>query len=156
MAKARGIPIIYVNDNFGKWKSDFRKLLEHCLEDDVRGREIAKALRPDEDDYFVLKPKHSAFFSTTLEVLLDHLGVKTLVLTGLAGDSCVLFTAGDAFMRDLALVIPSDCMASESPQENRRVLRHMARVLKADTRPSAKINLTALKAGKNPRNSRAH
>jgi len=71
-----------------------------------------------------------------------------LILTGLAGDSCVLFTAGDAFMRDLLLATPADCVASESPEENRRVLRHMARVLKAETRPSTKLDLKALKAGK--------
>src|SRR5438874_2120415 len=65
-----GIPIIYVNDNFGQWRSDFRRLVEHCINDDVPGREVAKMLRPLEEDYFVLKPKHSAFFGTTLDTLL--------------------------------------------------------------------------------------
>ena len=90
-AKAAGIPVIYVNDNFGKWQSDFRKLVDHCLQDNVKGRPIAQLLRPDERDYFVLKPKHSAFYSTSLDLLLRYLKANTLILTGIAGNICVLF-----------------------------------------------------------------
>jgi nicotinamidase-related amidase len=144
-AKRAGVPVIYVNDNFGRWQSDFSKLLKHCLEEDVCGKPVAERLKPDEDDYFVLKPKHSGFFSTTLDTLLEYLQVKTLVLTGLTGDICVLFTANDAYMRDFHLVIPSDCVASADPDENRHALEHMKRVLKADTRPSTEINFDELK-----------
>src|SRR5213082_2089557 len=98
-AKEADVPVIYVNDNFGKWQSDFKKILDHCLEEGVRGRPFAELLRPEDDDYFVLKPKHSGFFSTTLDILLSYLGVETLVLTGIAGNICVLFTANDAYMR---------------------------------------------------------
>jgi nicotinamidase-related amidase len=144
-AKQAGIPVIYVNDNFGKWQSDFNTVLKHCLEEDVRGKPVAELLRPEEDDYFVLKPKHSGFFSTTLDTLLDYLQVKILILTGLTGDICVLFTANDAYMRDFHLVIPSDCVASADADENRHALEHMQRVLKADTRPSTEINFDELK-----------
>ena len=145
-AKESGVPVVYVNDNFGRWQSDFKKLLRHCLEDDVRGRPLAELLKPDEDeDYFVLKPKHSGFFSTTLDTLLDYLQVKTLVVTGLTGDICVLFTASDAYMRDFDLLIPEDCVASADPAENEHALEHMRRVLKADTRPSAEIDFAELK-----------
>src|SRR6185503_11400451 len=106
------IPAIYVNDNFGKWQSDFKKTLEHVLTEGCRGRPVAEILQPDEEDYFVLKPKHSGFFSTTLEILLEYLEVKTLILTGIAGNNCVLFTANDAYMRDLHLVVPADCVVS--------------------------------------------
>src|SRR5438270_2009510 len=122
-AKASGVPVIYVNDNFGKWQSDFKKILDHCLEEGVRGRPVAELLRPEEDDYFVLKPKHSGFFSTTLDILLDYLGVRTLVLTGLTADICVLFTAHDAYMRDFNVLVPSDCVASNDPRENEYTLR---------------------------------
>lgn len=91
-AKALQIPVVYVNDNYGRWQSDFSKLIDRCLNEDVRGKPVVALLRPDEDDYFVLKPKHSGFFSTTLDVLLDYLGAKTIILTGLAGNICVLFT----------------------------------------------------------------
>jgi nicotinamidase-related amidase len=143
-AKEAGVPVIYVNDNFGKWQSDFKRILEHCLNDDVRGRPIAEALRPEEDDYFVLKPKHSGFFSTTLDILLDYLEARTLVLTGLTGDICVLFTAHDAYMRDFNLVVPSDCIASEDPRDNEYTLRKMAGLMDADTRPSAEIDFEEL------------
>ncbi|HJR09427.1 MAG TPA: isochorismatase family cysteine hydrolase [Pyrinomonadaceae bacterium] len=144
-AKRARIPVIYVNDNFGKWQSDFKSVLKHCLEEDVRGKPVAELLKPDEDDYFVLKPKHSGFFSTTLDTLLDYLQVKILILTGLTGDICVLFTANDAYMRDFHLVIPSDCVASADADENRHALEHIERVLKADTRPSDEINFDELK-----------
>jgi nicotinamidase-related amidase len=127
-AKALGIPSVYVNDNFGKWQSDFRKLLRHCLHDDVVGRPMVEILQPDPDDYFVLKPKHSGFYSTNLEVLLQHLHADTLILTGVAGNICVLFTANDAYMRDYRLLIPSDCTVSNTAQENEHALQLMQRV----------------------------
>ena len=144
-AKEAGVPVVYVNDNFGKWQSDFKKILEHVLKDDVRGRPLAEMLRPDDDEYFVLKPKHSGFFSTTLDILLDYLQAKTLILTGLTGDICVLFTAHDAYMRDFDLVIPADCVASTDPSENDYTLRKMADLMDADIRPSAELDFEKLK-----------
>ncbi|MCA1657859.1 MAG: cysteine hydrolase [Verrucomicrobiaceae bacterium] len=140
-AKKAGVPVIYVNDNFGRWQSDFRRQVRHCLRENSRGHEIVSLLQPGEDDYFVLKPKHSGFFSTTLDTLLRYLGAQTLIITGIAGNFCVLFTANDAYMRDYDLVIPSDCMASNSAEENREALTLMKKFLKADIRPSAKIRL---------------
>jgi nicotinamidase-related amidase len=140
-ANALRIPTIYVNDNFGKWRSDFRKLISHCLEDGTRGREIVELLKPAEEDYFVLKPKQSGFFSTTLEILLKHFGAETLILTGLTGDICILFTASDAHLREYRLIIPSDCVVSQDAKENQRALEFMARVLDANIRPSDEIDL---------------
>ena len=140
-AKLAGIPAIYANDNFGRWQSDFKKVVEHCLEDGVRDEEIARILEPDEDDYFVLKPKHSAFFATTLDVLLEYLGARTLLLTGIAGNNCILFTANDAYMRDFHLVVPSDCVVSNTDEENRHALEQMRKILKADITPSESLDL---------------
>ena len=140
-AKQAGIPVIYVNDNFGRWRSDFRRQVAHCLREDSRGHEIVSLLQPDEDDYFVLKPKHSGFFSTTLETLLRYLGSKKLILTGIAGNFCVLFTANDAYMRDYDLIIPSDCTVSNTAEENRQALGLMRKFLKANTRPSSRLRL---------------
>jgi nicotinamidase-related amidase len=144
-ARQAEIPIIYVNDNFGRWQSDFNKILKHCLTDDVRGKPLAELLRPEEDDYFVLKPKHSGFFSTTLDTLLDYLKARTLILTGVAANICVLFTANDAYMRDFHLVIPSDCVASNTAEENEHALKLMQQVLKADTTLSTDLDLEELK-----------
>jgi nicotinamidase-related amidase len=144
-AKQAGVPVIYCNDNFGRWRSDFRSQLEHVLKDGVRGRPIAELLAPDEDDYFVLKPKHSGFHSTSLDVLLAHLGATTLILTGIAGNFCVLFTAHDAYMRDFRLIVPRDCLASEREAEDRHALEHMATACKADTGPSSGIDFAKLR-----------
>ena len=143
-ARRIGIPVIYANDNFGKWRSDFSEVVDHCLHDDVRGRPLAEVLAPEREDYFVLKPKHSAFFSTTLATLLEYLRVERLVLTGFTGDACVLISAVDAYMRDFKLYVPSDCTASKSAAENRRALAYMARVLQADTKTSRRLDLAAL------------
>jgi nicotinamidase-related amidase len=145
-ARAAAIPVIYINDNFGRWRSDFRSLVEHCTHDDVPGREVARLLRPDDEDYFVLKPKQSAFYGTTLDTLLRSLGTRTVILTGIAGDNCVLFSANDAYMRDLQLFIPSDCVVSETREQNESALQLMARVCKADIRPSVELDLSALAA----------
>jgi nicotinamidase-related amidase len=145
-AKKARIPVIYVNDNFGRWQSDFRRQVQHCLREKSRGHEIVALLQPEEDDYFVLKPKHSGFFSTTLETLSQK-----LIITGIAGNFCVLFTANDAYMRDYELIIPSDCTASNSAEENREALALMRKFLKADTRPSSKLRLPAAERKKRPR-----
>jgi nicotinamidase-related amidase len=137
-AQKAGVPVIYVNDNFGQWKSDFRRTVDHCVMQG-RGRDVVKLLRPEESDYFVLKPKHSGFFSTTLETLLRYLETQTLVLTGIAGNFCVLFTANDAYMRDFNLFVPSDCTVSNTKKENNLSLRLMKKFLKADTRSSSRI-----------------
>jgi nicotinamidase-related amidase len=144
-ARKAGVPVIYVNDNFGRWQSDFRRQVQHCLRPESRGHEIVRLLQPEEDDYFVLKPKHSGFFSTTLEILLRYLGAEALIITGIAGNFCVLFTANDAYMRDYRLMIPADCTASNSAAENREALALMQKFLKADTRPSSRIRLPARK-----------
>jgi nicotinamidase-related amidase len=142
--RGAGIPTVYINDNFGKWRSDFRSLVEHCINDKVPGREVARLLKPDEEDYFVLKPKNSAFFGTTLDTLLTNLETESVILTGIAGDNCVLFSANDAYLRDYKLFIPSDCIASNSKEENDAALRLMEKVVKADITPSTELDLDRL------------
>src|SRR5213080_459156 len=139
-AQKAGVPVVYVNDNFGRWKSDFRRTVEHCARHG-RGREVVESLRPEENDYFVLKPKHSGFFSTTLETLLRYLEAQILILTGIAGNFCVLFTANDAYIRDFNLFVPLDCTVSNTKKENDSALALMRKFLKADTRLSARIVL---------------
>jgi nicotinamidase-related amidase len=143
-ARSAGVPIIYANDNFGKWRSDFRALLDHCLNDNVRGRPVAELLRPGADDYFILKPKHSAFFATTLDTLLAYLKARTLILAGIATDSCVLATATDADMRDLRVVVAQDCVAAISPERNERALAHLRETLDVRTVNGADIDFDSL------------
>lgn len=139
--KAAGFPVIYVNDNFGKWRSDFKKLVARCLEAPCRGRDITKILHPEEDDYFILKPKHSGFYATPLDLLLSVLKAERLILTGIAGNSCILYTAADAYMRDFTLAVPSDCILSNTHQVNAEALEHVKTMLKADIRPSPELTV---------------
>lgn len=131
-ARQAGVPVIFANDNFGRWRSNFEEAIEQCLHRDVRGRPLVQQVRPSADDYFVLKPKHSAFYATPLELLLQHLGSRKLILCGVSANMCVQFTAIDAYMRDYELFVPEDCTASNTEEENQHALQYLARVLKAD------------------------
>lgn len=131
-ARRARVPCIYANDNFGRWRSDFSAQVEHCLSDGVRGEALVRALSPNEDDYFVLKPKHSAFYQTCLSLLLQHLGVEKLLLGGISTDSCVSFTAHDAFLRGYSLVVLEDGCAAMSAKLHRNALSHMQRTLGAE------------------------
>lgn len=143
-AKNAGIPVIYVNDNYGRWQSDLSKIVERARQPGVRGRAVAELLLPEDDDYFVLKPKHSAFFSTTLATLLEHLGTRTIILTGVDANVCILYTAGDAHMRDYNIVVPEDCIASISPESTRWALEQMRTAANADTTASGELDLEKL------------
>jgi nicotinamidase-related amidase len=134
-----GIPAIYVNDNFGQWRSDFRKTVAHCTARSSRGRRVSMRLRPTRDDYFVLKPKHSGFYDTTLETLLRDLRIRRVIVTGIAGNICVLFTANDAYMRGLRILAPADCTVSNTAADNDAALRQIELVLKGDVSPSTAL-----------------
>ncbi len=138
-ARAANMPVIYINDNFGRWRSDFKAIVKHCASEQSAGRPIVELLHPEERDYFVLKPKHSGFFSTTLDVLLAQLGVKTVIIAGMAANICVLFTANDAYMRDLEVIVPSDCVAANTKELNDYALDQMRTVVKANIEPSDKL-----------------
>jgi nicotinamidase-related amidase len=138
-AVAAGVPAIYVNDNFGQWRSDFRQTVGHCTAPSSPGRVVSNRLRPTSKDYFVLKPKHSGFFDTTLDSLLEALRIRRVVLTGIAGNICVLFTANDAYMRELKLYVPADCVVSNTAADNEHALRQIATVLKGIIVPSTQL-----------------
>ena len=138
------IPVVYVNDNFGAWDQTFDQLVERCCTEDVRGRELAEALKPEGGDHFILKPKHSAFYLTSLDALLQSLGAERLIICGYAGDICVLFTANDAHMREYELVVPRDCIASESEEVNGCALEMMERTLGAETGVGSEVALVGV------------
>ena len=138
-ANAAGVPVIYVNDNFGEWRSDFKQVVQHCLRSNCPGRPLARLLKPGKDDYFVLKPKNSGFYQTPLQSLLEDLGVKKLILTGLTADICVLFTANDAHLNEFEICIASDCVASPEPRDTEYALQYLKRVVNAKILPSKQI-----------------
>jgi nicotinamidase-related amidase len=138
-AAAAGVPVIYINDNFGQWRSDFRQTVAHCTARTAPGHIVSRRLRPTRQDYFVLKPKHSGFFDTTLDTLLEALGIRRVILTGIAGNICVLFTANDAYMRELKIFAPADCIVSNTAAENEHALRQIHTVLKGNLAPSTRL-----------------
>lgn len=129
------IPVIYANDNFGDWTSDFRRVLARCTARGRRGEAMSRLLAPREGDLFVLKPRHSAFFQTPLDILLESLRVRRLVLTGLTTDMCVLFTANDAYLRGYEIVVPPACTAAMTTVRHREAMAYLKRVCRAATRP---------------------
>jgi nicotinamidase-related amidase len=120
-------------------------LIDRCLHGGVRGEPVARLLAPAEDDYFVLKPLHSGFYSTALDLLLRELGSEKLVICGLATEGCVLFTASDAYIRGFEISVPRDGCASESPARHRGALDIMQKMLKADTRGCSHIRFRNVK-----------
>jgi len=136
---AAGMPTIYINDNFGQWRSDFRKTVAHCTARSSPGRRLSHRLRPTSRDYFVLKPKHSGFFDTTLDTLLEALRIRRVILTGIAGNICVLFTANDAYMRDFKIFAPADCIVSNTAADNDHALRQIETVLKGNVALSTRL-----------------
>lgn len=140
-AGTAGVPVVYVNDNYGQWHSERSLIVDHCAREGAVGRELVEMLRPEKDDYFVIKPQFSGFYSTNLPALLPRLGASRLILTGVAADICVLFTAADAHMRQYELWVPSDCVASSDPQRTRWALEIMQHSMEAEIRPTTELRL---------------
>lgn len=141
-AKSSGVPVIYVNDNFGKWQEDFKTMADHFRRPKAKGRKVVELLQPERDDYYVLKPHRSAFYATSLELLLRDLKAKRLIITGITTDICVLFTANDAYMRGFELHIPKNCVAAVKPAYTKQAMEFIERVLKTDTRSSDEIRFS--------------
>jgi nicotinamidase-related amidase len=138
-ARSVGMPVIYVNDNFGRWRSELSSLLTYCRRPEAAGRRFVEQVLPGKEDYFVLKPRHSAFFQTPLEILLEHLGTTSLVLCGIATNSCVVCTAHDAKMRNFNLFVPPDCSASRTIREHKQAIDHMRAMTDAITASSKSL-----------------
>jgi nicotinamidase-related amidase len=130
---SQGVPCIYANDNFGDWRSEFSALVRSCMDTRGPARILAETLRPAPQDLSVLKPRHSAFYGTPLDFLLEELGVTRLVIAGIAIDMCVVATAQDAYVRKFTLAIPSNCSAGFSPAQEKEALSLMSRTMRADT-----------------------
>ncbi len=144
------VPVVYCNDNVGRWRSDARALVAWAGRRGSRGRDLVAAVRPTRRDYFVIKPQHGAFYGSTLEVLLHHLGARHLIVTGVATDRCVLFSAYEAYVRGYTLHIPANCAAAEDPAEHARALAYARRVLGARTDALTSADLPSLLRARPP------
>jgi len=139
-ARAAGVPVIYVNDNFGRWRSDFRSTVARCSESSRPGAALVRELAPQTGDYFVLKPQHSGFFHTPLELMLHELRTEVVVICGFATNSCVSFTAHDAHMRGFRTIIPHDTTAANTPDVCAGALRQLEYTLRAVTADSSALD----------------
>ena len=142
--RALGIPAIYANDNRGRWRSEFSAVLNHCLQPGAPGRRLVERLVPEATDYVVLKPKHSVFCATPLDTLLFYFRAKTIILTGLTTNACIVASASELYVRDLKVYVPSDCVAALSQQEHRDALELMRKSFAVDTTPSKRVDLRKL------------
>jgi nicotinamidase-related amidase len=140
-ADTASVPTIYVNDNYGHWDSEKAQIVESARKASKTAAMIIDRLAPRPSDHFVIKPQFSGFYATNLPALLDQLEIGRLVLTGYAGDICVLFTAADAHMRGYDLWVPADATASETQGHQRWALEIMAKSMGATTDPSSELML---------------
>jgi len=129
-----GVPTIYANDNFGHWQSEFGSLVAKCRELAGPAGEVATMLAPRAGDWSVLKPRHSAFYGTPLEFMLEELRARAVILTGISADACITMTAHDAHMRKFSVWVPRNCVAAAAPAHTRKALQQLERVADADTR----------------------
>ncbi|MER5436019.1 isochorismatase family cysteine hydrolase [Streptomyces sp. NPDC002588] len=136
-ARRGGVPVIYVNDNFGQWRSHHGELLAEALSGPHA--DLVEPLRPDEDSLFVVKARHSIFFQTPLSYLLDQEGIDHLVLCGQVTEECVLYSALDAHLRHLRTTVPGDAVAHIHADLADAALRMMERNMGARVCDSAEL-----------------
>ncbi len=108
-ARKHDVPVIYVNDNFGRWRSHHDELLRAAL----RGRhaDLVEPVAPDEESLFVVKARHSIFYQTPLEYLLRQENVRDVALCGQVTEQCVLYSALDAHVRRFGVIVVRDAVA---------------------------------------------
>ena len=140
-ANAAHVPVVYVNDNLGRWRSDMKAMVIRCQAETARGCHVVRQIAPDDNDFVLLKPKHSGFYATPLAALLEEARARELILTGVSAHQCVLFTANDAYLRDFELIIPRDAVASAQSSQSRLALRYFQSVLGARTPLSSRVSL---------------
>lgn len=140
-AHAARIPVIYANDTAGKWESDQKSFVDRCMQPDSRGREIVQLLAPTPEDYFMFKPRHSAFFGTPLHTLLQRLKIARVIATGITSHQCVLFTAMDAHVREFELIIPADCIGAGAAADTKHALYIFSHALMAKVSSSRQLRL---------------
>ncbi|MGW6420474.1 isochorismatase family cysteine hydrolase [Streptomyces sp. NPDC055055] len=122
-ARAAALPVIYVNDNFGQWRSHHGELIDAALAG--HHPELVDRIVPDQDSLFIVKARHSIFFETPLHYLLGQLGVQHLVLCGQVTEQCILYSALDAHVRHFDVSVVPQAVAHIDPELAGAALRMM-------------------------------
>lgn len=129
------VDLIYVNDNYGDFTAGFAEIIGSALTGERP--ELVRPVVPVPGDRMVTKVRHSAFYSTPLEYLLSRLGTRRLILTGQVTEQCILYTALDAYVRHLPVVIPVDAVAHIDPRLGDAALEMMCRNMAAERSTAA-------------------
>ena len=137
--RARNQPVVYVNDNFLDWRGGFGEQVAYCSREGMPGAPIVQLLAPEAGDRYVLKPRHSGFLDSPLELLLRQMEVERVVIGGVAADSCILITAHDAHMRSFQVQVPRDCVAAQTLARRDRALGLMRDSFGIDVRASRTV-----------------
>ncbi|SES15177.1 Nicotinamidase-related amidase [Gracilibacillus ureilyticus] len=132
-ADKNDMPVIFVNDHYETWETDYKTIAKTCLTD--KNKDIIEQGTPAKKDYFIMKPQMSGFFRTPLCSLLEELGINHIIMAGIAGNICILFTANDAHMRGYTLHVPGNCVASNTDRHNEEALKLMKAVFNASIDP---------------------
>jgi nicotinamidase-related amidase len=122
--------LVYVNDNYGDFTASRGQLVERACSG--RHPELVEPIVPDDDCDLLQKVRHSVFYSTSLEYLLQQREVTRLILTGQVTEQCVLYSALDAYVRHFSVCIPSDAVAPIDPELGDAALRMMQRNMRAE------------------------
>ncbi|HLS00056.1 MAG TPA: isochorismatase family cysteine hydrolase [Mycolicibacillus parakoreensis] len=103
------VRVVYVNDNYGDFTAGFTDLIEAALAG--RRPDLVEPIVPDERTAMLTKVRHSAFYATPLEYLLERDGTRRVIVTGQVTEQCILYSALDAYVRHLEVVVPTDTVA---------------------------------------------
>src|SRR4051812_24427778 len=136
-AKREADHLIYVNDNFGDWHSERQRLVDEALAGEHA--KLVEAIKPDDDATFIVKARHSIFYGTPLDYMLDSEHIERIVLTGQVTEQCILYSALDAHVRSRPTVVPRDCVAHIYPDLADAALKMMQRNMQADVVDSGDI-----------------
>jgi nicotinamidase-related amidase len=129
-SRSDGVPVVYVNDNYGDWNSSSEELLAEAMQG--VHPELVEPLAPREGEAFVIKARHSIFYSTPLEYLLATQGIGRVVLTGQVTEQCILYSALDAYVRNFRVAVVHDAVAHIDDELATAALRMMERNMGAD------------------------
>ncbi|MDT5402347.1 MAG: hypothetical protein QOK33_5578 [Mycobacterium sp.] len=129
------VDVIYVNDNYGDFTASRDDIVRKAL--DGARPDLIEPIVPDAHWPFLEKVRHSAFYATPLEYLLERLEAKRIILTGQVTEQCILYTALDAYMRHFDLTVPSDAVAHIDVDLGKAALRMMQSNMRATVVPAA-------------------
>lgn len=107
-ARAAGLPVIFANDDHIEGVDRELELWgAHGIHGKVHNLPALEA-GSGERDFIVPKRRYSAFFGTSLDLLLRELGVRTLIAIGEDSNVCVLHTLADAFYLGYETIVGED------------------------------------------------